>query len=177
MESQLLATNWTAISAVGQRLDGGSGPVTLVEFSDYQCPYCEALHPVIDSLIERHPDVGVRYRHFPIRGHVAAKGAAISATCAGFQGEFAFMHKSLFASREWHADTNWVAIAARNPKIDTADFTRCLSDPAVLASVEDDVRMALKLGITGTPTIVLQNRMIQGIVTLADLEAALDLDS
>lgn len=176
-EARLISAHWEGIAGAGQRIDTGEGQVRLVEFSDFQCPYCAKLRPSLDSLVQLHPLVGVVYRHLPLSGHQAARGAALSAVCGGFQGKFLVVYDRLFSTRAWETDTNWVKLASDAGSIDTTSFSECLSSPEAAQVVDADLAMAGLLGISATPTLIIENRIINGAVSVRGLEKALGLPS
>ena len=81
-----LDTLWPEFIAEAHRLDAGSGDVILVQFSDYQCPFCRHTHPELVDFLSEHHGVGVVYRHLPLRIHSAAEGAAKASICAAQHG-------------------------------------------------------------------------------------------
>lgn len=131
-------------------------PVTIVEFSDFQCPFCRRhFRAAMPKLIDDYVEPGtVRYvvRDFPLEViHPAAFGAAVAARCAGEQGSYWAMHDRLFEMQETLPDRNWVG-HAEGLGLDTARFRSCLDNEAVAAAVRRDQSEAANAGATGTPT-------------------------
>src|SRR5262245_40816528 len=83
-----IAREWNEMVTAGGRLDTGTSTVTLVEFSDYQCPFCRRAHLSLDSLLRDGERIAIVYRHFPLDIHQAASGAAKASICAEAQGRF-----------------------------------------------------------------------------------------
>ena len=150
--ARTLRSQWSTIARSSSRVDAGSVPVRLVEFSDYQCPYCKQNHQEIVALLRRDSSIGVGYRHFPLANHTAAMGAARAAVCAESQGRFAEMHARLFTTELWQADTNWLREAVAAGVRDTLVFRACLGDSATATRIDTDIALGRSLGVEGTPT-------------------------
>lgn len=133
--------------------------VTLVEFSDYQCPYCKRhATTVMEQLSEAYIDTGkLRFvmREFPIaRLHPRAEAASIAALCAGAQDNYWGMHDALFNDQKAKTDKDFQAMAD-SLGLDEAAFTKCLASDRFKAQINADKVEGQKLGITGTPSFVL----------------------
>jgi len=126
-------------------------PITIVEFSDYRCPYCSQFHvETFDALMAQYPgQIHFVYRDFPVVGGFEA---ALAAECANEQGAYWEFHDLLF-SREY-PDLNRDAFAAYAEKLDldVEDLLTCVEEERYGEEVEADARYASSLGITGTPT-------------------------
>lgn len=163
---------WRSFQSAGHVVGPADAPVTIVEFSDYQCPACAMFAPVLKAAQEAHPrDVKVVYRHLPIPGHPYAMGAAIAAECAGAQGRFEPMHAALYREQSAFGTRPWVAIAASAGVADTAAFTRCLGDSTVAERVRADSRAGIAMGARATPTILVNDMMSSGAESASSLEA------
>jgi protein-disulfide isomerase len=156
---------WHRLISEGERLDSGGGPVVLVEFSDYECGYCEKQHHRFGEFLSSNPPVGIVFRHLPIAGHRAAPGAARAAICAGRQGAFASLHAHLFADSVWKVDTNWTRVARQSKVPDLTAFAECLSSPETAARLREDLELAQSLDITGTPTFVHRRGIHTGMLS------------
>ena len=136
-----------------------SAAVTLVEYGDFDCPYCAEAHPVVRAL-ERHfgPALRIVFRHNP-RGeaHRHAQIAARAAEAAALQGRFWEMHDRLFEKRDEHDEAALVAHAAALG-LDAARFAADLHAPSVLARVREDEVSGLRSGVVGTPTFFVNGR-------------------
>jgi protein-disulfide isomerase len=136
-----------------------SAPVTIVEFTDYQCPFCARhAHSTLPGLLSEFVKPGVvRYviRDLPLGNHTQARRAAQAARCAGSQGSnrYWLYHDALFDVQSHLADSTFVGIA-RRLALDLSRFKVCLESPAVAALVQLDAAEAEKLGLVGTPSFV-----------------------
>ena len=164
-----ISREWNDFIQVGGRIDEGSGPVALVEFSDYQCPFCKQAHREISTFLTRNPDVGILYRHFPLSIHPAAEGAARSAICAERQGRFRRMHVRLFETSEWQTDTNWTREAIAAGVVDTLQFKACLHSELTSTRLERDKSLGDHLAVSGTPTFVYAKGVRAGIISPEEL--------
>ena len=155
----------------GNLIGSAAARIRLVEFSDFQCPYCAQLQLNLQELRRRHPgQIAVMYRHFPLDGHPQAMPAAIASECAAAQGRFAEFADSVF----WHQDSlaalSWSRLADRAGVADTARFKTCLNDPAVRQRIATDVAVGKGLALSGTPAIIVGNELISGAAPVDTLE-------
>ncbi len=160
------------VSANGPVRGPGSAPVTIVEFSDFQCPYCGRFAPVLKQLMDKYPnDVRLIFRHMPLTGiHPNAQKAAEAAVCAQNQGKFWEMHDVMFAEQS-ALDVASLKAKARRIGLDAAVFDDCLDGGKSAAAVAADVQAGESLGIGGTPASLVNGRFLDGAVSVDDLEA------
>jgi protein-disulfide isomerase len=162
-------------SLIGQSPTKGAkaGKLVLVEFSDFQCPYCAQSVASIQQFLTKHPDVTLVYKHFPLtRIHAEALPAAKAAWAAGQQGKFWEFHDALFQQQKSLGEGLYRQIAT-TLGLDMARFERDRTSPAAAAAIAQDVQMAEKLGVSGTPFFVLNGQVTAGGVKVTDLEALL----
>lgn len=135
-----------------------NAPVTLVEFSDYQCPYCRKFHnQVLKKIEEDYIKTGkVKYvfRDFPLGFHKKAIPAAVAANCAGDQDKYWLLNDFLFDNPR-KLDTEQVLEAAKDMDLDYARFEACLKDNNHEAEVKKDMSEGSKYGVRGTPSVFL----------------------
>lgn len=165
--------NWREYVAGQERLGPATAPVTMVEFSDFQCPFCQRLFETLAHVQARHPnDVAIVYRNFPLEQiHPYARGAAIAAVCAGEQGRFANYYDYLFQHQALLGQQSWPTIAHSVGVPDTSRFARCLQGPAVVQTLHIDSVAAAKLNVTGTPTLVINGWLLRGAPPEDSVEA------
>jgi protein-disulfide isomerase len=147
----------------GAPVQGPAGaPVTLVEFSDFQCPYCARINPTVSALRERYGDkLRVVFRQFPLRQlHPHAQKAAEAALCAGDQSEFWPMHDAIFASQQQMSVADMKAHADRLD-LDTARFAACLDGEEKAEAVQKDLDAGRRAGVSGTPALFINGRPVQ----------------
>jgi protein-disulfide isomerase/uncharacterized membrane protein len=147
-------------------------PVTIVEFSDFECGHCATFHENLDDVLHRlGPSVRVIFRHFPLDNacnpkvpasvHPSACLAAVAAECAGEQGQFWQYHNLLFANQQELGRVFLIQYAARLG-MDVARFTECLGSADIQARVREDAAEGGRLGIDSTPTVFINGRKIKG---------------
>lgn len=135
--------------------------VTLVEYSDFQCPACAQAYPVVKDILEQYGEqLSFEYKHFPlITIHPFALPAARAAEAAGQQGKFFEMHDKLFEGQStWSASGNPQAFFIRYASdlgLDVDQFKRHLSASDISDKVMNEFREAQALGLTGTPSFFL----------------------
>jgi protein-disulfide isomerase len=142
-------------------LGSATAAVTLVEFTDYQCPFCRRFHERTWPELKRsYVDTGkVRYvvRDMPLSFHAAALPSAMAARCAGEQGKFWPVHDALFAAQETlSAETARKTALGLGVAADAYDA--CLKNPATQRAIDADVAEAGRIGINGTPGFVLAQK-------------------
>ncbi len=130
-------------------------PITIVEFSDFECPFCKRSNDqVISKIDEEYIKTGkvkLVFRDFPLGFHKQAIPAAVAANCAGEQGKYWEVHDFLFQSRN---NVNQAAVlnAAESLGLDKAKLQACMSDPSKVAEVNKDMEEGKKYGVRGTPS-------------------------
>lgn len=145
----------------------------IVEFSDFECPFCAGAWPVLDSLLMRHPgEVRVVYRHYPLPMHPDAEPAAMASIEAARQGAFWKYHDLLFAHQDRLADADLVGYAD-SLGLDAEAFARALRDRAHQNEVAADVALGRTLGVVGTPTFFVNGYRLVGVPPLWVFEEAL----
>jgi protein-disulfide isomerase len=159
--------------ARGSIVGSAEAPITLVEFSDFQCPYCAQLATVLDSLrVTHHDSVRIVYRHLPLtEKHPAAFEAAVAAECAHDQGHFKEMHDQLFSHQAELGRRSWWEFARQAGVPDSVAFALCRSDSRVADRVQKDIVAAERLSIKGTPNLLLGGVRVEGFATLDVLDS------
>lgn len=134
--------------------------VTVVEFADYQCPYCKQATGVVDRLVERFGDrVRVVYRDFPVNRSGISREVAEGAVCADRQGSFWAYHDLAF-ERQDSLDTDSPTRLAEKLSLDMSEFESCLASDQPEAKVAKSQAEGVKLGVSGTPTFFVNGRQL-----------------
>jgi protein-disulfide isomerase len=152
------------LSVAGAPFRGAANaPVTIVEFSEFQCPFCHRVQATLKQLLERYPGkLKLVHRDFPLDSlHPLARRASEAARCAQDQGRFWEYHDTLFTHFP-QATPNDLKEYAQKVGIDVNKFDSCLSDGVHKAAVQRDVEEGMRLGVTGTPAFFINGRPIQG---------------
>lgn len=153
--------NWRSYQVPGSQLASAAARVTVIEFSDFQCPFCAAAARVLDSLRTQYPDLQVTFRHFPLTSrHPHAYAAALASECAGLQDKFENYHDVLFQNQRQIGTLGWRELAVMAQVKDTAAFGRCLDRGQTRARVDQDIAAARELRITGTPLLLVDGKRI-----------------
>ncbi|HYW13127.1 MAG TPA: thioredoxin domain-containing protein [Longimicrobium sp.] len=171
----------------GRSKGADSAKVTIVEVSDFQCPYCREFatttYPRIDSAYVRTGRAKIVYMNLPLSMHANAFPAAEAALCAGAQGKFWQMHDRLFATqREWSAETDAVQRFERMAQalqLDMAAYRDCTAADRTAPIIINDAMQAAEAGIRGTPAFILVSRAGQrtmsGAVSFEQFAGEMDL--
>jgi protein-disulfide isomerase len=150
----------------GYMLGAADAPLTMVEFTDYQCPFCQRFHSAtFYELKKNYIDTGkLRFysRDLPLDFHPNAFRAAEAARCAGDQGQFWRM-RDLLAANPSKLSLEQIRGYADEIKIDGAKFMACLESSKFKKAVEDDIKAAQALGVNGTPSFVLGKTTADGV--------------
>jgi protein-disulfide isomerase len=152
------------VSVQGAPVRGAAdAPVTVVEFSDFECPFCKQTNPTLKQLLERYPGkVRLAYRDFPLDSiHPQARRAAEAARCAHDQGKFWEYHDVLFTQSPQLAPED-LRRYAEQVGLDVAKFEGCLAAGVHKAAVQRDLDEGNRLGITGTPAFFINGRSLTG---------------
>jgi predicted DsbA family dithiol-disulfide isomerase len=148
--------------------------VTIIEFADFQCPYCRASEPTLSQLREQYKGkIRYSYRDFPLPMHPYAEKAAEASRCAGEQGQFWPYHDRLFTGAESLTDAHLRSTAAEL-KLDSGKFDKCLDSGKEQAAVAKDFDQGKSLGITGTPSFFINGYYISGAVSYDQMRELVD---
>ena len=179
----LLLTGWAGVAPAQEtpRLNAdpamtrgpAAAPVTIFEWSDYQCPYCKRAQEVLARLQAEFPDtVKIAFKDFPLRSHDRALPAALAARCAGAQGRYWEYHDLLFVAQPDFSRDELVGYA-RRLGLDASPFTDCLDSARFRDAVLADQREGLEAGVRATPTFFINGRKIEGALPLEDFREAI----
>ena len=154
---------------------GGTGaPVTIVEFSDFQCPYCSKAEGVVDEVMKKYGDkVRLVYRDYPLSFHPNAENAAMASECAQEQGKYWEMHKAMFANQAKLLAADLVETAG-TLGMDKDKFKTCLDTGKFRSEVQKDFQDGQKAGVSGTPTFFINGVMIVGARDVASFTEIID---
>lgn len=148
-------------------------PVTMVEFSDFQCPFCSRVTPLIDQVIQAYPkELKFVYKEFPLPMHPNAMPASRAAVAAQRQGKYWEMNAKLFANQQALQPDNFKQYA-QELGLDVAKFEQDMNSPDVQAQIAEDLQLAKQSAVSGTPTLFLngkkvQNRSFEGLKQMID---------
>src|SRR5512138_1377201 len=151
-----------AVDAAGPSKGPTAAPVTIVEFSDFECPFCSKAEPTVKALLAKYPDkIRLVYRDFPLPMHPRAPKAAEAAHCAGDQGKYWEMHEKLFANQQ-ALGVDALKGYAKDLKLDDAKFAKCLESGEKAKEVDAGRKAGEKVGVTGTPAFFINGLQLTG---------------
>ncbi|MDD5652026.1 MAG: DsbA family protein [Candidatus Moranbacteria bacterium] len=153
--------------------------VKLIEFSDFQCPYCQLFHNTIGDIIEEYGDkVQLVFKNLPLDSiHPRARDAAMAAECANEQWKFKEYADKLFANQKtWSEGTGNGAFTnyASQLSLNTSQFNQCLTERKYKDKIESDLKEADEFGISGTPALFINDTFKNGVVQLDELKKVID---
>jgi protein-disulfide isomerase len=144
--------------------------VTIVEYFDYNCPYCKKLVPALQALLAQDPKIAILYKDWPILGPVSAY-AASSALAAGWQGKYLVAHDALISGpRLGNYDQVSAILQSAGVNIDTLEKDRTSHAGEIAALLARNDAEARALTLTGTPGLVVGRQLVAGIANLTDLQ-------
>jgi protein-disulfide isomerase len=151
-----------------------AAPITIVEYSDYQCPFCARVNPTLDRVVQTYGDkVKIVFKDFPLPNHPEAPKASEAAHCAGEQGKYWEMHDRLFANQQalQVAQLKQYATALA---VDITAFNECLDSGKHANRVAENMRAGEALGVSSTPTLYVNGRPVVGAQPFEMFKAIID---
>ena len=150
------------VSTAGRPARGpDKAPITIIAFSDYQCPYCKRAHTTVEQVMKTYGDkVKLVYRDYPLPFHENARPAALAAACANAQGKFWEYHQKLWAASD--LSTEKLKAMAGEVGMDQKKFDECLAKQEFKAVIDKDIADGAAVGVTGTPAFFINGRMLSG---------------
>jgi len=147
--------------------------VTIFEWSDYECPFCQRAQEVLHQLQNEFPDtVRFVFKDFPLRSHPSALPAALAARCAGAQGRYWEYHDLLFVAQPDLSREHLIGYA-RRLGLDAPAFTECLDTGRFRDAILADQREGREAGVRATPTFFINQRKIEGALPLPEFRDAI----
>ena len=166
----------TNIATAGYPSQGpDTAAVTIVEFWDFQCPFCGGLFPTLKAIEKAYPDkVRLVYRQFPLTSiHPFAQKAAEASLCANDQKRFWEFHDSMF-SDQMHLTVDDLKKRAVDLKLNTTEFNSCLDTGAKVSAVKKDIEEGTKAGANSTPSMFINGRFLSGNQPYADIREIIE---
>jgi protein-disulfide isomerase len=164
-----------AVASAGHPTIGpADAPITIVEFGDFQCPYCKHAQPTLKEVLAHYPkQVRLVYMDFPLPFHPHALDAAKAARCAGEQGKFWQYHDGLFADQAKESPADLKSLA-KQLGLNTTQFDSCFEKAKYQGAIEQDVAEGKKLGVDGTPSFYIDGRPLVGAVPFQNFQQVIE---
>ncbi len=158
--------NWRELELKGQRVGPAEAPVQIVEFFDYQCPYCKRVQSVVQSVIDKYPQkIAVHFEHYPLSGHRYATEAAVAAECAGRQGQFKRFHDLLFANQQKLRKEPYSRLGLDVGIKDITLFNKCWQNEQTKQIVQSGRDLAKSIGINAVPAFIINGTLMTGALS------------
>jgi protein-disulfide isomerase len=162
------------VEAKGPTRGPANAPVTIVEFSDFQCPYCGREYPVIERVMKEYDGkVRLVFRHYPLDFHPFAQKAAEAGACAQDQGKFWELHDKMFTNQAKLAVDDLKGYA-KSLGMDAAKFDKCLDSGEKKPLVEEDTKAGSAAGVNGTPAFFINGVFINGAQPFEQIKQTID---
>lgn len=153
-------------------LGNPEGDVTVIEFFDYNCPYCKRAMPEVQALLDADPDVRLVYREWPILGE-GSVFAAKAALAARKQGKYEEFHWALMGLKGRVEESSVISVA-KDVGLDVAQLRADMDAPEVLEHIATTTQLAQALGFNGTPSFVIGDDLLPGLVEQEQLQTVVD---
>lgn len=152
-----------------------NAPITLVEFSDFECPFCERHYPTLNQIISNYKGkVRLVYKHFPLSFHPSAQKAAESSECASEQGKFWEYHDKIFTNQPSGLSLDKFKQWAVELKLNAKKFNDCLDSGKYAAKVQADSQEGAQKGVSGTPATFVNGQLVSGAVSYEQFKQIID---
>jgi protein-disulfide isomerase len=163
------------VSDAGRPAKGpANAPVQIIEFSDFECPFCYRANPTVQQVLTTYGDrVRLVYRHYPLGNHPNARPAAEASACANAQGRFWEYHDRLFANQSKLSAADLKQHAA-DLGLDSAAFNRCVDSRQFQKDVDADIDAAELVGVSGTPHFFINGRPLSGAQPFESFKTIID---
>jgi len=163
--------NWQELELKGQRTGPVNAPVQIVEFFDYECPFCKNAQPAVNAIQEKYPTkVSIIREHFPLSGHQHAFEAAMAAECAALQNQFGSYHELLFTYQEQIGILPYDSLALEAGIQDIRWFKECLENEETSSIVQSGYDLANELGLISIPTFLINGKLFSGAMQKQQFE-------
>jgi protein-disulfide isomerase len=166
----------TTLATNGRPSKGpANAPVTIVEFSDFECPFCRALFPTLERIEADYKDkLRVVYLQFPLATmHTHARKAAEASLCAYEQNKFWQLHDAMFNDQQ-HLSVDDLKQKAAKLSLDMKAFNTCLDSDKYLTEIQSDMEEGVRVGISGTPAMFINGRLLIGAQPYGDIQKIID---
>ncbi len=164
------------VEAKGPTKGPGDAPITIVEFSDFECPYCIRAEKTVSDVLAAYPGkIKLVYRDFPLPMHPKAPKAAEASHCAESQGKYWEMHDKMFAA-DGKIEVPDLKKYAREVGMDGDKFDKCLDGGEMAKAVKEHQDAGSKLGVTGTPAFFINGRALTGAQPIEEFKAIIDAE-
>jgi protein-disulfide isomerase len=162
------------VSTAGRPARGpDKAPITIIAFSDYQCPYCKRAHATVEQVMQTYGDkVKLVYRDYPLPFHENARPAAEAAACANAQGKFWEYHQKLWGASD--LSTEKLKTMAGEVGMDQQKFDDCLAKQEFKAVIDKDIADGASVGVSGTPAFFINGRMLSGAQPFEKFKEVID---
>lgn len=162
------------VAATGPAKGPANAPVTIVEFSDFECPFCSRINPTIKQVQDKYGDkVRIVFRQFPLAFHQKAQKAAEASLCAGDQGKFWEMHDAMFANQQ-ALEVAQLKAKAAELGLKAEEFNSCVDSGKHAATIQADMKDGSAAGVSGTPALFVNGRFINGAVPFDQIATVID---
>ncbi len=162
--ARMISEQWSEIEQGATPVRESSAQLNVVEFSDFQCPFCAESSEILHRLVsENGNELGLRLRHYPLTAiHPHAFAAAHAAECAAAQGRVAEFSRVLFTRQREIGTVEWEEFAGDAGVSDLERFSQCQDGQTYASRITADIALGRQLGVRGTPTVAVDGHLVEG---------------
>jgi protein-disulfide isomerase len=162
------------VAATGPAKGPANAPVTIVEFSDFQCPFCSRLTPTLKQVEEKYGNkIRLVFRQYPLPFHQNAQKAAEASLCAADQGKFWELHDAMFGN-QGELGVDQLKAKAASLGLNADKFNKCLDSGEKNPAIQADIKAGSAAGVNGTPAMFINGRFINGAVPIDQITTVID---
>ena len=171
--------DWRSYQADGDLIGSADAPIEIVEFADFQCPFCAREASVVDSVLARNPGkVALRFRHFPLDAiHPYAHSAALAGICADHFGWFSAFFRTVFENQDSLPTRSWTWFARKAGQRDAKRLESCMKEPVTTRALEREMAAGKAADVSATQTMNVNELRIVGAIPLTTLDSIVSLTS
>lgn len=177
LEPQLPKITYPSVTFIDPQIGSKDAPITIIEFSDFNCPYCSEVQSVLQDVLEKYDGiVRLAWKNLPITEiHPSSLKAAEAAMCAADQDKFWPYHDLLFKNQGSFSQADLVKLA-KDLDLDAGSFEACLDDRKMFPRIQKSLQEAKDLQIDGTPHFYINHQEISGVASLEDFSAVINVE-
>jgi thiol-disulfide isomerase/thioredoxin len=170
-QEAVFVRDWEQLLLRGRQVGSASASLKVIEFIDYECGFCRSFAQTLEQLSSKfESQVAVSYVNYPLRPHRFARMSAAAVECAHPSGRFSEMQALLFAKQDSFGLKPWSRFAIDASISDTTAFLACMSDSTVAKRISDDVATGERVGVLGTPTVIVNGWRLASPPSIDELE-------
>lgn len=166
---------WKELDLKGYHIGSVDAPIQIIEFFDYECPYCLEVNLTLHRMAEKYVNqISVVYEHFPLEIHEHAFEAAVAAECGRLGNRFEEYHSQLFSNQKKLDSISYDSLAVRTGIENLENFKKCFRDRESSSIVQSGVKLGNQLEIGGVPTFLINGKVVPGVLSEKQFDSIIE---